>query len=367
MSGPRLSRPREGGGLHRSRQAAAPLSRTLRDRAGEGLFPPKTPFAKTALPLLCTLLVCSAALHGCIPQSRAAQNVPEQDVSRSGPTLVSLNPCSDAILAQVADPAQILAISHYSKDARSSSMDPALASRLPSTRGTIEEVLALRPDVVIGSTFIDPASASAYHRLGLRLETVGMASTIADSHAQIRQIAALAGHPERGEALIARIDAVLAATAAPPGTPPVAAVVWQSGGMVPGDQTLIADLLRHTGFANFAAARGFGQADLLSLEKMLADPPAVIFVAGQTGETGQSSVAGGDDRVLSHPALDALKHTHRVTLDPKLLFCGGPTIAAAAQRLSQIRRFLPEPGKGTSGMVVEWHSPSATVTRRSVR
>lgn len=283
------------------------------------------------------LVAIVLSLQGCIPQSRARDDQP----ARRAPTLVSLNPCSDAILAEVADRRQILAISHYSKDARSSSMDADLARGLPSTRGSVEEVLALRPDIVIGSTFIDPASASAYRRLGLRLETVGMANTIADSRAQIRQIAALAGHPARGEALIARIDAALAENIAPAGSKPVPAVVWQSGGIVPGDQTLIADLLRHTGFVNFSAARGLGQADRLPLERMLADPPAVILTAGQAAETG----GGADDRALSHPALAALAHTRRATLDPRLLYCGGPTIIAAVGRLAQVRGDLDRPAR----------------------
>ncbi|SCX99105.1 iron complex transport system substrate-binding protein [Novosphingobium aromaticivorans] len=305
----------------------------MRKGAGEGLFPP-TPFTGAALLLVVT------ALSGCIPQSSAAPEPRE----RGRPTLVSLNPCTDAILAEVADPAQILAISHYSKDPRSSSMDSALASSLPATRGTVEEVLALRPDLVLGSTFIDPATASAYRRLGLHLETLGMANTVEASRDQIRQIARLAGHPARGEALVARIDAALAAAAPPAGASPVPTVVWQSGGMVPGDGTLIADLLRRTGFANFAAARGLGQADLLPLERMLADPPALILVAGQGAETGR-----GDDRVLSHPALKALKSTRRATLDSRLLYCGGPTLIAAARRLAEVRtQIVPDKGSGTT-------------------
>ena len=39
------------------------------------------------------------------------------------PTVVSLNPCSDAVLVEVADPAQILAISSFSHNPASSSMD----------------------------------------------------------------------------------------------------------------------------------------------------------------------------------------------------------------------------------------------------
>lgn len=294
-------------------------------------------------------MVLAAAIltASCIPQGKATS----EPRAVAHPTIVSLNPCTDAILAEVADPAQILAISHYSKDPRSSSMDARLASALPDTRGTVEEVLALKPDLVLGSTFIAPATASAYQRLGLRLEAFGIASSVEASHEQIRQIATLSGHADRGEMLISRIDAALAAAAPPPGARPIPAVVWQSGGMVPGDGTLIADLLRRTGYSNFAAARGLGQADLLPLEKMLADPPELILVAGQSAETGK-----GDDRVLSHPALKALKTTRRAPLNPQLLFCGGPTLIAAAQRLADVRaQFLPGTGRGASRRMVAGH------------
>src|SRR4029079_4978164 len=64
------------------------------------------------------------------------------------PTIVSLNPCTDAILAEVADPEQILAISYYSHDPRATSMPLAEARKFRATGGTVEEVLALDPDVV---------------------------------------------------------------------------------------------------------------------------------------------------------------------------------------------------------------------------
>ncbi len=167
------------------------------------------------------------------------------------PTVVSLNPCTDAILAEVADPQQILAISSYSHDPAASSMDLVRARRFKAVSGSVEEVLALRPDLVVGSTFTPPASVQAMARLGLRFEPFGMAATVAESEAQVRQLAALAGHPERGERLVRRIEAALAANRS--GGVPIPALVWQSGGIVPGDGTLIADLLRRTGFANAAA------------------------------------------------------------------------------------------------------------------
>lgn len=239
--------------------------------------------------------------------------------------VASINPCTDAILAEVAAPEQIAAFSSYSSDPATSSMDVALARRFPATSGTVEELLALRPALVIGGTFTPPATRAALRRLGIPLVELPIAGTVEDSEAQIRQIAALVHQSARGEALVRRIEQALAAAAPPPGRPPVSAIVWQSGGIVPGEGTLIADLLRRTGFASLSAARGLGQADHLPLERMLADPPQVILAAGK-------------DRLLSHPALAALSGTRRETLDPALLWCGGPTIARAAARLAQVRR-----------------------------
>ena len=49
------------------------------------------------------------------------------------PTIVSLNPCADAIIAEVAAPGQLLAISHYSHDPRASSMPLERAVRFTNT------------------------------------------------------------------------------------------------------------------------------------------------------------------------------------------------------------------------------------------
>ena len=268
------------------------------------------------------LLALGLALAGC---SQASPLPP----SHQRPTIVSLNPCSDAILAEVADPAQLLAISHYSHDPRASSMDPGVARRFRATGGTVEEIVALRPDVVVASSFLQPATASALDRLGIPMVRLGIAGTVEDSAAQVRDLARLAGHPARGEALVARIERALAAAAPPAGARPIPAIVWQAGGLVPGDASLIAQLMRRTGFTNAAAARGLGQGAVLPLETMLADPPRVIFAAG--GPDAE------EDRLLDHPVLASLQDTARVRFDPKLLFCGGPTIPRAVARLAQVR------------------------------
>lgn len=264
-----------------------------------------------------------AALGACAP-------APRGDAGGRGPTLVSLNPCADAILAEVADPGQIRAISRFSHDPAASSMGVAQARRFPATSGSVEELAALRPDLVIGDDFVlGPSGAAALSRLGMRIERYHIETSVVASEEQVRRVAGLAGHPERGEALVARMRAALAKAAPPVGQAPISVVVWQSGGIVPGEGTLIADLLRRTGFTNFASAKGMRQADLLPLERMLADPPRLILSAGDP--------RAEEDRLLRHPALAALRDTRREPYPSALLWCGGPTVIKAAERLAKIR------------------------------
>lgn len=258
------------------------------------------------------------ALAGC-----SSPSVPRREGPH--PTIVSLNPCADAILAEVAAPGQLLAVSHYSKDPASSSMDPVDAARFIATGGTVEEVLALDPDVVVASSFLAPATRAALEDLGLRVVTFGSTDSVADSLDQVRELAALTGDESTGEQLVVRIEAALA-EAAPSGEP-VEAALWQPGGIVPGEASLVADLLRRTGFTSHSAKRGMAQADYLALEQVLADPPQLLLIAGS--EAGQK-----------HPVLDRVPAMQRENFDTRLFYCGGPSIIRAVRRLRDIRAGL---------------------------
>lgn len=211
-------------------------------------------------------------------------------------------------------------------------MDVALARSLPTTDGTVEELAVLRPALVLGGSMTPPATRAALARLGIPLVEFPIASTLAQSEAQVRRIAALSGQPARGEALVARMEAAIRDAAPPAGHATIAALIWQGGGMVAGQGTLVSELLGRTGFSNFASARGLTQAQVLPLERVVADPPGVIFVAG--------NVHSQEDRLLRHPALGRLGQTRTVPFDPALEWCGGPTVIRAAGRLAEIRRIL---------------------------
>lgn len=259
-----------------------------------------------------------ALLGGC-----SAAPVPAARQAAIAPTVVSLNPCSDAVLAEVLPPVRLLAVSHYSHDPAGTSMDLAVARRFRATGGTVEEVLALDPDIVVGSTFLQPATRAALEQAGVQVETFGIASSVAESQAQVRRLAAAVGEAGKGEALARRMAQAVARLERAAPKKPVGTVLWQPGGIVPGEGTLIGELLRRAGLANHTAARGMHQADFLPLEQVLADPPALLLIAG-------------NERAQHHPALDQLPQTRRAMFDPSLLYCGGPSVIRAAARLEEI-------------------------------
>ena len=260
-------------------------------------------------------LLAALLSEGCAPAAPAAR------AEGDPPTIVSLNPCLDAILVEVAaGPEQVLALSHYSRDPGSSSIPAAVAARYRVTGGTAEEVIALRPDLVLASSFLPQPTRRALERAGLRVETFGSPTTIAESIGQVRDVADLAERESAGAALAARLARPPAAAG-----PPVSALLWQPGEIVAGEATLIAELLREAGFTSHAAARGLGQADAVTLEQVLADPPQVLLVAGDS--IGQR-----------HPLLaEGVPALRIAAFDPSLIYCGGPTIPKARARLRAIR------------------------------
>ncbi|MGN5375663.1 ABC transporter substrate-binding protein [Sphingomonas hankookensis] len=243
------------------------------------------------------------------------------------PRIVSINPCVDAVLRHVADPAQIVGISHYSQDARATSVPLGWSARFHATSGTAEEVVALRPDIVLAGPHVEPATIAALRRLRIALVQYPVAESVPESVAQVRAIATATGHADRGTALAARI----AAAAAPSAVRPVGALVWQGNGLVPGSGTLTDDLLKRAGFRNMSAKYGLRQWDVLPLEYLIADPPRVLLSTAPAGVQ--------DDRMTGHPAVRRLgRHITVVPYPTRLMNCGGPTIIAAMARLRQVRR-----------------------------
>lgn len=269
-------------------------------------------------------------LSGCTPQG------PAPPVTGAKPVrIVSMNPCVDTILMDIADPRQIAAISHYSHDPRATSVPLKWAAQYPAVSGAAEDVIAAEPDLVIAGPHVSIQTIAALKRLRIPLIQVPVPETVNESKKQISEIAERIGQQQSGAALNTRIDAALAA--ARTDARPISTLIWQGTGLVPGKGTLADELLTRTGFRNLSNSLDLKQWDILPLEGLLSQPPAVLLA-------GQANMGAGNadaNRMLSHPVLRKAGARIRIAHYPSnLLHCGGPVIMKSVARLAEIHRSL---------------------------
>ncbi|MET3667275.1 ABC transporter substrate-binding protein [Caulobacter sp. 1776] len=246
--------------------------------------------------------------------------------------IVSLNSCLDAMLVHLADRGQIAALSHYAREPQGSTV-AAQARTLPFTWESAEEVIALRPDLVLASQHSALATRNALKRLRTPVQRFKVPKSVEESLAQVRRLAGLIGHRERGEALVARIEAAIAAATPTPGARRLSALIYQPNGFAAGPGTLVDEMMTHAGFDNVARRYGLKTWGNVSLERLLADPPRVLLV----GEPGPGARSWAD-RVMTHPALKSISGRMRqVRLPEKLLYCGGPVLIETAAALTRAR------------------------------
>lgn len=251
-----------------------------------------------------------------------------------GGGIVSVNPCADALLVRLVALERIAAISHYSQDDGATSIPLALARRFRATAGTAEEVIALRPSLVLASTFTAPATRDAYARAGLRVVFLDAPTTVAASVAQVRQVAAAVREVTRGEAMADEIAAASAPPRRAEGDPPgwareqPAALLFISGDLANGSGTLLDDLLHRAGFRNAAADYGLTYTGRIPLERLVAHPPAVVIAPDTHGRT-------------SALRRRLLPNVPQASFPRHLINCGGPAIVPALARLRAIRASLP--------------------------
>lgn len=242
--------------------------------------------------------------------------------------IVSLNVCTDQLLLALADPDQIAGVSRFALS-REISFLADEARKYPVLRGGAEDVLIADPDLVLAGTFTSRATRDLLKRAGYAVEAVSPVRSIAEGKAQIARVAALLGHPERGAALIADIEA--AETEARAGRQlGLSAVYYQRRGFVSGAESLMSDLFATVGLANAADRYGLMRTGSVRLEGIVADPPDILVVSDPAPEARDQGTA-----LILHPALaDAVAPERRIAVAERLTICGGPSLAGAIRAIA---------------------------------
>ena len=246
--------------------------------------------------------------------------------------VMSLSMCTDDLLLELLPPERIASITWYSRDPGNSYQWPQ-AAKVRVNWGTVEEVLAEKPDLVLAGTYTTPAARSLLKKLGWPLLEVAPAADFDQIRAVTRQVAHALKRDAAGESLIAKMDSTLQELAASKPRQVIRVAAWGEGGSIPGKGTLFDAILEAAGGVNVAATLD-GRYTSFEVEQLIAAHPDVLAYASDISDT-----PGRNTEVAQHPLIRKLYSGRTVTYPGALYSCGvvESADAAAVLRSSLLR------------------------------
>ncbi|MDR0251922.1 MAG: ABC transporter substrate-binding protein [Brucellaceae bacterium] len=187
--------------------------------------------------------------------------------------VVSLNLCTDVLALSLADPSQIASVSHIAADPVSSPLAQQ-AQNYHLNRSGLEEILALKPDLVLASVYTAPDKLAVLEREGIQVERFGYAQNFSDIRQQIMQMGQVLGQQEKAEAQIAEIDRTLGALQK--NAKPVTALLYEPNGYTSGAGTLSDEIMKRLDITNLGASDSRLAAGRVSLEDLIRLKPDMI-------------------------------------------------------------------------------------------
>lgn len=241
--------------------------------------------------------------------------------------VMSLSMCTDDLLLELLPPDRIASITYYSRDSSNSQEWPQ-GAKVRINGGTVEEVVAQKPDLVLAGTYTTPAARALLKKLGYPLLEVPPAENFEQIRSVTRLVAHALGRDERGAALLAKMDATLRELAADKPAQLIRVAAWGEGGSIPGKGTLFDAILTAAGGVNVAAAlndQGYASFDV---EQLIAAHPDILAFASDLADT-----PGLNTDVAQHPLIRKLYANRSVSYPGALYSCGVVESADAAVAL----------------------------------
>ena len=250
------------------------------------------------------------------------------------PSIVSINLCADQLLILLAEPKQILSLSHLSHEAAGSYFFQQALS-YPVNNGTAEQVLALKPDRVIAGEYGAAYTVQLLREQGLIVEVLPVATSIDSMLTNLKLIARWINQEAKGAIVINSIKQRLNALD-PPVIPRPRAAVYDPNGYTVGDNSIRGQALTLAGWHNVATERGIESYGSLPLENLLALAPDALIDAPYSSGTYSRAQAK-----TQHPALQRSGLNPRIIhLNSNTTICAGPWTIDVIEKLLYERKLF---------------------------
>ena len=291
-------------------------------RAGLCATAPSLPATRAALVLIAVVSAAIAPAH--------AQ--PER--------IVSLNLCTDQMALMLVPRETIRSLSYLAvRPDISAASDRAGGILL--NHGRSEEILPLRPDMILAGRYTSRPTVFLLKRLGYDVLDQDISRSIADVRERVREVGRALGRASEAEAQVAAMDARLAALAPRPGERRPTALYYQPNGYTAGADTLVGDVMAHAGLDNLGArarVQGHGR---MPLETLIELQPEILIVDDRKPQAPALAY-----EAMRHPALKMMiDRSVQVIVPTRLWICGIPTVVDAVEILAAAREQVRSGGR----------------------
>jgi iron complex transport system substrate-binding protein len=241
--------------------------------------------------------------------------------------VMSLNLCTDQLILMMLPKERIASVSFLSR-ASERPLLTAEAAGVGINFGTLEEVLAAKPDLVIAGTASTPTTRAFLKQAQIPLAEIPLANNFEEIRATTRAVGRAVGEDDKAESLIAKMDMTLAELAASVPSRRFVLAGWGGGGEVAAKGTLFDSILTVAGGINIAATMRDTRFGPLDFEQLLALRPDIIAFGDATSEQ-----PGLRREQIQHRIVQRLYRNRQIAYPDALFGCGLPQAADAARDL----------------------------------
>ena len=254
-----------------------------------------------------------------------------QGPARKPQRVASINLSADEVLVAILPLERLVSVTRWADAPGTSNV----VGRVPPAvhrfvKADMEQLVALRPDLVVVSEYTDADFMKQLERSGLRVHRMLGLNTLAGVRGAILDLGRAVGEDEAARRLVAEYDAKLAELGrrlAGAGKP---RVIYWSGNMTAGADTAIGALIETAGAVNLGREMGIVGIEPPGAERaFVADPDAVLV----------GTWPGSKEALTGHPLLSkwkAVREGRIVALRTELLVALSQYTADAAWELAHL-------------------------------
>lgn len=201
---------------------------------------------------------------------------PSYSADKNLPKVISLDYCADQFVLLLSDQEQITAVSKAAEDVYSFYRDRA--NGLAKTSSTIEEVIIMKPDVAVQTYSAAAHMGEMTERSGISLIATAYGSDPKTVYKNIEMIGKAVGQQKRAIEFNNNYKNRLKKLERTPKSKLRLAYITPSG-VTAGKGTSVDDVIKLSGFENYAVTKGYNGWVDLPLENLILDPPDAFITS----------------------------------------------------------------------------------------